>query len=192
MNIRNKFNTKAFLFVITLIFLNYARAEVQNIYYSPDSSPFNIKFKEWSAQWWQFALSIPTNENPLLDTAGSKCVIGQRGPVWFLVGTFGDKAPITRTCNVPEGKSLFFPVLNNFNANDITQHDSVALLRDSVASLINDTTVVSVVLDGKSVARIDKKFRVRSNVFELTLPEDNIFGVSPTAACPPSGTCSRG
>jgi hypothetical protein len=34
-------------------------ANADQLYYSPDSTPFNIQFKEWSAQWWQFVLSIP-------------------------------------------------------------------------------------------------------------------------------------
>lgn len=190
MSISKKISLKAVLLLTTLAFLNGAKADADKIYYSPDASPFNIKFKEWSAQWWQFALSIPTNENPLLDITGDKCGVGQRGPVWFLVGTVGNSTPVSRSCNVPEGKALFFPVLNNFIANDITQHDSIAILRDTVAALIDDTTAISVKLDGKPIARIDRKFRVRSIVFELSLPEDNIFDISPTAACPPSGICS--
>ena len=41
--------------------------------------PLNIafgdsqSFKESSAEWWQWALSIPVSENPLLDETGEKC-----------------------------------------------------------------------------------------------------------------------
>ncbi len=45
-------------------------------------------FKQLSAEWWQWALSIPTPQNPMLDTTGAHCMVGQRGDVWFLAGTF--------------------------------------------------------------------------------------------------------
>jgi hypothetical protein len=38
-------------------------------------------FEQLSAEWWQWALSIPTSENPGLDGTGEKCVVGQRGTV---------------------------------------------------------------------------------------------------------------
>src|SRR5262245_42961061 len=52
-------------------------------------------FKELSAQWQQWRLSIPTPENPLLDPTGEHCMVGQRGAVWFLAGTSGGGA-VTR------------------------------------------------------------------------------------------------
>ena len=50
-----------------------------------------------TAEWWQWVSSIPaipvtnpsgamTNTNPGLDTTGDYCMVGQRGPIWFLVG----------------------------------------------------------------------------------------------------------
>ena len=35
----------------------------------------------------------------------------QSGPVWFLADTYGTKRTI-RTCTVPRGKHLFFPLIN--------------------------------------------------------------------------------
>ena len=69
-----------------------------------------------TAQWWQFVTSIPTSVNPGLDQTGADCLVGQGGPVWFLVGTFTN-GPVTRTCSVPEGAWLLFPVVNEVNIN---------------------------------------------------------------------------
>ena len=77
-----------------------------------------------TAQWWQNALSRPTGVNPLLDTTGQYCMLGQRDPVWFLGGNaFG--VATARTCTVPAGETLFFPVFNNvvFNSPGICQSD---------------------------------------------------------------------
>jgi hypothetical protein len=47
-----------------------------------------------TAQWWQWVLSIPTDNNPTLDTTGKDCMVGQQGPIWFLTGAnFGGVTP---------------------------------------------------------------------------------------------------
>ena len=43
-------------------------------------------------------------------------MVGQSGSVWFLAGIFGGGSA-TRTCAVPAGKALYFPVLNSVNIN---------------------------------------------------------------------------
>jgi hypothetical protein len=69
-----------------------------------------------SAEWWQWAASIPTSVNPQVDPTGQNAVVGQRGSVWFLAGVFlGGTA--TRTCSVPEGTQLFVPVINSVQIN---------------------------------------------------------------------------
>jgi len=134
-------------------------------------------FKELSAEWQQWALSIPTPVNPQLDTSGANCMVGQRGSVWFLAGTFGGGSA-TRACDVPEGKSLFFPVVNsvNINAPNVCGQDatnvSVKALRALSAGCIDGATNLSVEVDGKTLKHLQ---RVKSEVFEVALPEDNVF-----------------
>jgi hypothetical protein len=109
-------STRCFLAILTIgvalmtpIKMAFASLESTE---SSDLKPFN----QLTAEWWQWALSIPTKVNPLLDTNGGNCMIGQRGSMWFLAGTFGIDM-VTRTCDVPEGKALFFPVINQINFN---------------------------------------------------------------------------
>ena len=47
-----------------------------------------VPWKQLSAQWWQWALSIPTSVNPLIDPTGGNGMVGQRGTTWFLAGAF--------------------------------------------------------------------------------------------------------
>jgi len=134
-------------------------------------------FKQLSAQWWQWALSIPTSVNPLLDATGENCMVGQSGPTWFLAGTFGGGSA-TRSCTVPERTVLFFPIINSvsFNTPDVCGqgHDDipVAALRAMSAALIDGATNVSVDVDGHATGH---PHRVQSRVFEIALPEDNVF-----------------
>ncbi len=149
--------------------------------------------KELSAQWWQWAFSIPKTSNPLLDATGANCMVGQRGPVWFLAGSL-DSGIIRRTCSVPEGVTLFFPVINYFNLNtpgvcpSTTPNQTVAQLRAVAAASMNAVTGLSAKVDNKPVKQIR---RVRSEPFSGTFPADNIF----LAFCDgvfPAGTYSPG
>jgi hypothetical protein len=134
-------------------------------------------FKELSAEWQQWALSIPTPINPMLDTTGGNCMVGQRGSVWFLAGIFGGGSA-TRTCAVPADKMLFFPVINsvNFDAPNVCGQGpanlSVKELRAFSAVFIDGATDWSVKVDGRTIKNLH---RVRSQVFEVALPEDNVF-----------------
>ena len=148
--------------------------------FPPNSNALGKKYKEWTAEWWQFVLSFPPSENPVLDATGEKCVVGQHGPVWFLVGTFGP-GTAKRDCSIPKGTALFFPVINSVNINtpNVCGQDSndipVDDLRALSASLIDSVTNLSVEVDGKPVQHLQKKFCIKSIVFDVTLPEDNVF-----------------
>jgi hypothetical protein len=154
--------------------INIALADSENM--APEGFG---SFEKLSAEWQQWALSIPTSENPQLDTNGGKCMVGQRGFVWFLAGVFIGQAPtVTRTCSVPEGKALYFPVINSvqINAPNVCGQDSnnipVGTLRSMAAPSIDGATNLSVTVDTITI----KNFRrVKSEVFEVALPEENVF-----------------
>ena len=78
----------------------------------PKSTAYGNKYSEWSAQWWQFMVSMPASVNPidppLSTNKEDKCVLGQRGPVWFLAFSYVGQL---RTCSIPEDTALFLPSL---------------------------------------------------------------------------------
>ena len=142
-----------------------------------------------TAQWWQLIVSIPTTVNPLVDSTGVDCMVGQRGRVWFLAGTFSG-GTATRTCSIPEGQALFFPVINNVQINSpgvCGQVGSVSVkaLRAAAAPFIDAATNLSVQVDGNAIKDL---VRLRSQVFAATFPVDNIFN----APCGGPGTVPAG
>ena len=155
--------------------------------YPPQSAPFDIPMREWTAQWWQFIMSIPADINPITDEIGSRCMYGQRGPVWFIAGNFGGTAsPSTRGCAIPEGKAIFVPVLNVLDVNvpELSGVDQSANdLRAETAPCLDNATQLVVEVDGQPLGKLDKS-RVRSAVFEVTLPEGNLFGLDPGTYSP--------
>jgi hypothetical protein len=134
-------------------------------------------FQDLSAEWWQWALSIPTDVNPQLDPTGANAVVGQHGKVWFLAGVFGG-GTVTRTCSVPEGTALFFPLINsvNFNTPNVcgqgSDNISVEDLRAASAAFVDGATNLSVTVDMVAIKNLR---RVQSKVFAVALPEENVF-----------------
>lgn len=131
-----------------------------------------------SARWWQWALSIPTDQNPQSDPSGQYCMVGQRGAVWLLAGTFNGVAA-ARACSVPEDKTLFFPIANaiNFNTPDVCGQDAtnltVTFMRSLSKATIDGATNLALRVDGRLANKLIQ--RVKSQVFELALPEENMF-----------------
>jgi len=82
----------------------------------PCSTPYGMTYGEWTAKWWQWVYSIPLESNPQLAGMPPQpdvdCSQGQSGPVWFLAAGFGGTA--VRSCTVPTGVSIFFPVTNTY------------------------------------------------------------------------------
>jgi len=145
--------------------------------FSPSSSPFGVKFNEWSARWWQFFLSFSNQESPLMDRTGERCAIGQSGPVWLLAGSTG--GAVTRKCAIPEGTALLFPIINFVDVNVANQ--TAEELRAEVAPLVDGATNLAVSVDGEPLRKLEKDpdhFRVFSTVFSVTLPPDNFFGAA--------------
>lgn len=116
---------------------------------------------ELSAQWWQWAMSAPDNISPIRDRSGVHCATGQTGKVWFLAGGYGS-SKLVRTCTVPAGKSIFFPIINMSYYPDrpgtgLTCADTLGR-----AALNNDTAIdLFAEIDGVPVKEL-RRYRTRT------------------------------
>jgi hypothetical protein len=140
-----------------------------------DANTYGNSSGEWSARWWQWALSIPAATNPVLDETGAHCAEGQSGPVWFLAGAFFG-GTFERACTVPPGTALFWPIVNAaFGAAvfdcEPTQPGvpcNITVLRAAAAASMDPVTLEAS-LDGVPVRHV-RDYRVQSPVFSVTLP----------------------
>jgi hypothetical protein len=140
------------------------------------SSPYGKPHSEWAAHWWQWVLATPADVNPV---GGADCSGGQEGNVWFLFGSFDNAAVVKRECTVPSGTALFFPLINaayfaflNDEPETRTEEFLRAQVNCSVASVLEAT------IDGVPVRNPFQYFE-ESPLFDVQLPEDNIFGYTP-------------
>jgi hypothetical protein len=149
-----------------------------------DSSPRGQTYGRWAAEWVQWALSIPAAVNPVLDVDGSNCAQRQVDKVWFLAGRFDDVG-VARSCTIPAGRALFFPLINNAYfafLNDPPETRTEKFVR-SIAACTRPAEI-SVWIDGAKVSRPTQFFTgpsgSQSPIFNAQLPPGNIFGADET------------
>jgi hypothetical protein len=158
--------------------MRMARADFTII--PPTQTIYGLTYGQWSAKWWQWALSIPSPINPILDPTGTYAGVGQSNPVWFLAGTFGGSAE--RWVTVPPESALFFPILNTvwvtvryLGDPPFAVRGAEQAARDAIA-VHPDTDILQLEIDGRRVRNLTS-YRVRSPVFTSFLPDDNLFGI---------------
>ena len=145
-----------------------------------DAVVFGNTYGEWAGRWVQWVLSIPTASNPTLDTSGANCAQGQAGPVWFLAGNFG--GTVSRTCTVPAGKALFFPLVDGLfgaGAGDCAPSNpgvacNLVTLRQGASAAMDPAYVtLAATLDGKALYDLHDQ-HVQTPVLLLTYPDNSL------------------
>lgn len=147
-------------------------------FFGPEDKPYGKSFGQWTVDWWNWAFSTPKRNNPVYDDSGQNAHVNQQGPVWFLAGTFGENKIVRRTCTIPHGKSILFPVIN-YEINKIEKpslKSKLDLINDVIED-INDIVKKDVFIDGM----LTPVHRVRSDppTFRLKIAEgldDDIRG----------------
>jgi hypothetical protein len=161
---------------MTLVFGAFAADKAKQNQGNPGIVPPNQQglYMQLQADWWQWVSAIPANKNPLLDATGENAAVGQQGPIWFLAGTFGGVAE--RTCQVPAGKALFFPIVNCVYVHNLKEDPKEKEQRAMIKEFIDGAFNLSCTIDGQQVNNLDK-YRFQSPVFKVTVPENNIYGI---------------
>lgn len=176
--------TYLILVVLSLItstsFIALASAQGVNENIFPiDSKPYGLTYGEWTVRWWQWALSIPQDNNPITDKTGKNCALNQEGPVWFLTGTTGGS--VVRDCTIPAGKAILLTPLNiECSYAEFPALKTEKELRDCAKW---PGASVEVTIDGSKIQDI-QKYQTQSPIFNVVFPQKNLFGApgGPTQA----------
>jgi hypothetical protein len=145
--------------------------------FEANSKPHGLTYGEWTARWWQWAYSIPKDVHPAYDDTGKYCAENQNEPVWFFPGTFGKS--VTRDCTVPAGKAILFPILNSeCSFAEFPELKTLEELRMCAKTFQDQVIQLQASIDGVDVPESDlRKYRIQSQAFNFTLPQDNILGL---------------
>jgi len=118
----------------------------------------------WSARWWAWLASFPASESPAADREGTRCGEGQEGAVFFLAGSYGAR-PVERSCPVPAGKYLFFPLVTYIMMPDDGNADC-DVLRERAAGLVARASLFAE-LDGKPIADLEGRRAAPAKCFNV-------------------------
>lgn len=135
-----------------------------------------------AAAWTRWIMALPYSTGPINDPSGAECAASQGGKDWFLAGTAGGSAE--RTCDVPSGKHLVFPLLNWFCVffpelypDDEAVAQAASEMVDAAASLPDGVCELTLKIDGVDVlADLDaasELFGVTEHIFDVEANDDN-------------------
>jgi hypothetical protein len=167
------------LFILTGVILDSsttlipsADATSNSSVFPPDSEPYGFTLGEWAAKSWQWSFYVPSASD-----GEEGCAVNQSGPVWFLPGT-GEGGVDRRVCTIPAGKALLVTALTGMcSYADTPNAKSVSELR-SCAMSGDEGALIEMSIDGVKLEDING-YRVQSPPFNLTIPEENPFGILP-------------
>jgi hypothetical protein len=125
-----------------------------------NTNPGGQTYGRWATDWWQWAFGIPAAVNPFLDTTGEHCAQRQVDNFWFLAGSTSAD-PVVRACQIPAGKSLFFPLINIIYGawlNDSPETRTEEFIRTT--GNCSEPAQISVWIDGSIVPKPTRFFPV--------------------------------
>ena len=132
----------------------------------PTAEVFGKLIKDWTENWWTWALQAPAAMNPLNDPTGQWADIDNEGPVFFAAGALS--GTFERTLTVPEDTPILIPVYNfvsvAFNSDPPDYTDQ------AVAAWEAGVTGLSATIDGDPVENIEA-YLVRTDYFTPGDPE---------------------
>jgi hypothetical protein len=129
--------------------------------------------EEWSKRWWRWALSFDDDESPVADHDGRFCAEGQSGPVWFLAGTYGTARTI-RSCRVPAGKALFFPLVNHLAYEPDDADESCASLKRRAARLTPAPDALLLEVNGRRYNGLQAHRQATRRCFHIVDDDDTL------------------
>jgi len=138
---------------------------------APDRAVAEHSQADWGDIWWQWAFQFGQGPGPITDATGAWCGMKQSGPVWFLAGTY-ESTPVRRSCTVPAGRYLFFPVVNYMAAAprraDLDASTRCAAAHQRVTQATDPALRLVVEIDGVDLPQVQQFRQQSSGCFDLT------------------------
>lgn len=149
-----------------------------------NSEPYGLLYEEHLINYYKYILPIPLDRNPIHNSTVD-CNYGQNtsdSKIFYLNGNEGGET--VKTCTIPEGLGLFIPIITveistaelNEQKNrtySINELDGAA--KDDQDSV--DLNLLYLKINDKEYSSDElTKFRIHTKKFEITFPENAIFG----------------
>lgn len=169
-------------FICALALINCLTAyAAEPLLIPPDQAVEGMSQSEWSRLWWQWAGSFEQSESPIADLSGEFCASKQNGGVWFLAGTYGTKRTV-RTCTVPRGKYLFFPLINYVVAPTTSGSTNCMAFMSTAARMTDQVSNLLLEVDGVRYPDLNIHRQPTRSCFDLGALAEPKARIFPSAA----------
>ena len=169
--------------------LNFVQAQGSDPYsFSENSSPYGIPYKDWTAKWAKWIEEIPKSQNwnfqntPGVNYIPKDCSYRQdlTSPVVFLPWVGPERGTTAvATCTVPSNKATLISVdsaTSDYSDPTVRTKTPAELIKLLSKSNLYPNQF-DATLDGKPLhLKNDEAHKVQSDLFNLTLPKDNVWG----------------
>ena len=177
---------------LILLFCNYYSFTANGFeQFSKTDSPYGRPYYDWVANWWNWTLSIPTDEETdrFSGLSDNGCLIHDEGSVVMLVDTAAG-GYITQKCEIPSNKAIFLTIWTgvcNTQDTDIKNATSKGLSecarKQDLGRIYGEVKIDNIPVGKVDVTDyttnlIENITEIYTNQFNLTLPEDS-HGVVP-------------
>jgi hypothetical protein len=166
--------------------VNFVRGASWDPYSFPvNSSPYGVPYKDWTAKYWEWRVSVPKLNTPnYQDAPGYKSVEcsylqNQSSPVMFLPYVGKERGTVTTaSCNIPHSKAIFIQI--DGGLSDYSDPTVQPKTQDTLVNQVSRSNVYpnpfDITLDGQPLSLTnDESFKVQSNFFNFTLPPNNLW-----------------
>jgi hypothetical protein len=158
-----------------------------------NSKPGGLSYGEWNAEWWQWALTTPFNEDhPLYDNSPPPSTVSNEGlpgyDALFLGSSLNGQAEVNRDITISPGTKILIPLFNAVeidlspsdpndpNSEYIPDDATVADLQPPLNELMKGVEINFIEIDGIPITDPE---RSPSDLFLMgPFPEENVFGVN--------------
>ena len=165
-----------------LVFLVITALPISQLYassanpgvYPINSSPFGKPYDEWIANWWNYNVQIDAEKHPRDNFSPELCNLdqSQEDAVLYLPDNLSGEE--IRSCTLPAEKAILAPQITG---SCWAEPNLLECAREG-----NEFGVVSATIDGVELQNLEQ-YRVTSDVFNMTVPENNAFE-SPSGTFP--------
>jgi hypothetical protein len=166
------------ILLLSLVILPVAGSTSVNIF-PPGSKPYGVPYDKHIENYWKWALSIPSVDNPINDATGEKCATGQsnsNSSVFYL--TFNNGGVSERTCEVPAGKGLFIPVMQVELSEKDTPGATIEDLKQTAKTDQDSVNSLYLKIGDKEYNFDDlRPYRTDTNAFDVDYADNGIFGI---------------
>lgn len=143
--------------------------------------PYGLTYEDHVINYQKYILSIPLDKSPGSDRTGQLCTYGQdtsNSTIFYLNGNPGGE--VTRTCTIPSGLGLFIPIITvEFSTAEVPNATVEELHRLAKNDQDNVKTLALKINDKEFSFEDLKKYRTHTRDFQVTFPENAIFGAEP-------------